>query len=394
LNRVPAIDKLFGALSALPYSGGRLTWPAVLVAWAGVSPTDSTVARSLNDEQVWPGFERDRALAYLKSSPGEQYAHYQTVYSVKPTDLLLESEAEAIRAGGSVVTEEHLTKVLRRKATELTPLGLNVDLLAEHSGSFESPFAPLKSRLVKLREDLSPDKERDQNYLADLASFRRRAMHLLNESFGSGTDLPTAFDQARHTGSVGAFVNLVNAEFTRYDRILGEAEERFVQAQLHQERGAVAGSPATAPSESMADLRALIRTAASPEVVSFLNEAVRCLEIGALRATAIMAWAGAVSELHDAATEYGLKEFEQAARTINPKAHGLAKKDDLQYFDDELLIRSMEKIGFINRTQAGLLLQQLKRRNAYAHPSGVEPSPEEVRALIAELTRIVFSRVR
>jgi hypothetical protein len=39
------------------------------------------------------------------------------------------------------------------------------------------------------------------------------------------------------------------------------------------------------------------------------------------------------------------------------------------------------------------LLQQLKRRNAYAHPSGVEPSVEEVRALIAELTRIVFSGI-
>jgi hypothetical protein len=90
--------------------------------------------------------------------------------------------------------------------------------------------------------------------------------------------------------------------------------------------------------------------------------------------------------------QHGLEEFEAAARTINPKAHSLKKTDDLQYYDDELLVRTMEKIGFLNRTQAGLLLQQLKRRNAYAHPSGVVPSIEEVRALIAELIRIVFSR--
>jgi hypothetical protein len=77
---------------------------------------------------------------------------------------------------------------------------------------------------------------------------------------------------------------------------------------------------------------------------------------------------------------------------VNPKAHHLSKRDDLQYYDDELLLKALEKAGLLNRTELGLLLHQLKRRNAYAHPSGVEPSVEEVRALLSELVQIVFTR--
>jgi hypothetical protein len=328
-------------------------------------------------------------MAYLKGSPPDPYAHYQTVYSVKPTDLLAEMETEAGRLGASVLTEEHVANVLIRKATELRGMGLNLDSLAERTRALDGPFTPLKSRLAKLRIDLSPEKEHDQDFLADLASFRRRAMHLLNQTFGSATDLPTAFSQARQLGRVGTFVDLVSAEFTRYDRILAEAEDRIV-ASSQPQSPPVPYSAVSA--ESLGDLRELSRRVASQEASSFIDEALRCLEIGAFRAAAIMVWAGAVSELHDAAMQHGLEEFEAAARTINPKAHSLKKTDDLQYYDDELLVRTMEKIGFLNRTQAGLLLQQLKRRNAYAHPSGVVPSIEEVRALIAELIRIVFSR--
>jgi hypothetical protein len=140
------------------------------------------------------------------------------------------------------------------------------------------------------------------------------------------------------------------------------------------------------------DLHGLIATIGRAEIASFLDEAVRCLEVGAFRATAIMVWAGAIAVLQDAADQHGLKRIEKAARLVNPKAHDLRHRNDLQYFTDDLLLNTLEKAGLLNKTELGLLLQQLKRRNAYAHPSGVEPSVEEVRAMIAELVRIVFSR--
>jgi hypothetical protein len=140
------------------------------------------------------------------------------------------------------------------------------------------------------------------------------------------------------------------------------------------------------------DLRTLTGAINRAEVRSFLDEALRCLEVGAFRAAAIMAWAGAIAVLQDGADQHGLKIIEEAAKSVNRKAHDLRNRNDLQYFTDDLLLNSFEKAGLINKTELGLLLQQLKRRNAYAHPSGVEPSVEEVRAIIAELVRIVFSR--
>jgi hypothetical protein len=123
-----------------------------------------------------------------------------------------------------------------------------------------------------------------------------------------------------------------------------------------------------------------------------LNEAFVCLEAGALRGAAIMVWAGAIAVMHEAAERHGLKEFERLARSINAKAHTLDRTEDLQYYDDDLFLATFEKAGMISKTQRGILLVQLKRRNAYAHPSGVAPSEEEVRALISELVQIVFNQ--
>jgi hypothetical protein len=391
MKRVPAIDRLFGALAAAGYKGGTLPWQSVMVVWAGVSVTESAIARALNDEQVWPRGLREQAIRWLADPEANQHAYPQGTYSVLPAQLLSKAEGLATKEGASVLQERHVVQAIETDARAMQILGVDLALFVSRTSELEAlehsgRFANLRNRLRQLQANLSPTREHEAAYLADLDSFRRAAVHALNQAFGQGNDLAQAFGDARRLGSIGTFENLVSGELIRYERILADAEERYVEGASEPQRAS------EAPAELLTDLRRVISSAPTRELTSFLSEAVRCLEVQAFRATAIMAWAGAISILHDAAARHGLKELEQAARLVNPKAHHLSKRDDLQYYDDELLLKALEKAGLLNRTELGLLLHQLKRRNAYAHPSGVEPSVEEVRALLSELVQIVFTR--
>src|SRR5258708_31412511 len=82
---------------------------------------------------------------------------------------------------------------------------------------------------------------------------------------------------------MGPFENRVSGELIRYERILADAEERYAEGALEPQRAS------EAPAELLRDLRRVISSAPTRELTSFLSEAVRCLEVRASRATAIMA---------------------------------------------------------------------------------------------------------
>lgn len=121
----------------------------------------------------------------------------------------------------------------------------------------------------------------------------------------------------------------------------------------------------------------------------YVEEAVKCLQVGALRAATVFLWTGAVATLRDLVWARGAAAIAAAAKAHNPKA-SFKKKDDFAYMKDELLLQVAQDLSVIDKTQKARLTEGLDLRNACGHPSSYSPGPKRVSAFIEDVVGIVW----
>lgn len=125
-------------------------------------------------------------------------------------------------------------------------------------------------------------------------------------------------------------------------------------------------------------------------VRTYVEEAVTCLQVGALRAATVFIWTGAVATLRDKLWALGAPAIDNALKTQNQKAVTFKKKDDFAYVKDVTLIQVAQDMGVVDKTQKGQLQAALDLRNACGHPTKYSPGPKKVSAFIEDVVGIVW----
>lgn len=137
-------------------------------------------------------------------------------------------------------------------------------------------------------------------------------------------------------------------------------------------------------------LENLISTLSDVDVVDYLNEAVKCLQINALRATVVFLWSGAVKKLRDDVFSCGTTNVNVAIIKFDPKSKTIQKIDDLVLIKESILLLVAQELGLYDKNQRSVLEDCLNLRNKCGHPGKYKVGPKKVSSFIEDLVGIVF----
>ena len=142
----------------------------------------------------------------------------------------------------------------------------------------------------------------------------------------------------------------------------------------------------------VSNLRTHLSQIGDPDVQAFVEEAIRCLEVGAFRAAVVLSWVGAVALLHRYVVKNKLSDFNAEAQRRSPKWRPAKTPDDLARMKEFDLLQVLESISVIGKNVRQQLEQALQLRNACGHPSSLRISSNIVAAHIEGLLLNVYSR--
>jgi hypothetical protein len=137
-------------------------------------------------------------------------------------------------------------------------------------------------------------------------------------------------------------------------------------------------------------LRKLAAKIPDPEVQQYVDEAILCLSVGALRAATVFLWVGAVMSLRDRVWAKGAPAIDTALKNHNPKARDFKKQDDFSYVNDAALLQIAEDLAVLDKSQKTLLGHALDLRNNCGHPVKYNPGAKKVSAFVEDVVGIVW----
>ena len=138
-------------------------------------------------------------------------------------------------------------------------------------------------------------------------------------------------------------------------------------------------------------LSALLARITDEDVRGYVEEAITCLRFGALRASVVFLWAGAVRTLHMAALTKGEATVNTAIQKLDGKARVVKTADDFAWIKDRTFLDAAPDMGILDKTQKGTLVGALDLRNSCGHPTKYHPGPKKVSAFIEDVVGIVFT---
>lgn len=141
---------------------------------------------------------------------------------------------------------------------------------------------------------------------------------------------------------------------------------------------------------SAGDLEKKAAKVGNADAKEFLEEAIRCVSVGALRAAIVFVWVAAVAELKDRVWATGSTAVTAAVQKANPKAQSLTKKDDLLKINEATLLQVAEDVGVIDKSEKPILAQALDTRNQSGHPNKYRPGFAKVKSHIEDITAILW----
>jgi hypothetical protein len=127
----------------------------------------------------------------------------------------------------------------------------------------------------------------------------------------------------------------------------------------------------------------------------YLEEAMKCLEVGAQRGAIIMSWIASMSHIAGIVDKIGFGPFEKAYRARFPdsRTRKATRKEDLEYYHENDIIQICEDLGIFDRSEKRTLMEDcLGLRNRCAHPGNFSPGPEKVNAYLEDIFSIVFPK--
>ena len=138
-------------------------------------------------------------------------------------------------------------------------------------------------------------------------------------------------------------------------------------------------------------LRSDVLGIADADERDYLEEALKCLGVGAYRGAVLMGWAATINNLHAKIEKAGFGAFHQACAQFMKKPRPVKARADLEYFKDWEILLAVEKMGLFDRNVRAALGVQLDVRNRCGHPGEVKPQIHVVNAFFEEIIQYVLS---
>lgn len=141
----------------------------------------------------------------------------------------------------------------------------------------------------------------------------------------------------------------------------------------------------------VSSLEALLNSISDQEVSDYLDESIKCLSVGALRAAVVFLWAGTIRTIQQDCIGCGAGNADAAIRKHDKKVRTIKKLDDLAYVKESILLLAAQDLGLYDKNQRSTLTDALNLRNKSGHPGKYKPGPKKVSSFIEDVISIVFS---
>jgi len=123
---------------------------------------------------------------------------------------------------------------------------------------------------------------------------------------------------------------------------------------------------------------------------TFVEEAILCLKVGALRATMVFLWAGAMRITQERMMKKNLKSINASIAKYISKPRVVKKIDDLSYFKEKDQLLVAQDLGLFDKNQRSILESALDLRNKCGHPGKYAPGEKKVSSFIEDIISTVF----
>jgi hypothetical protein len=143
----------------------------------------------------------------------------------------------------------------------------------------------------------------------------------------------------------------------------------------------------------VASLESLAAKVQDDATRNYIEEAIKCLQAGALRASVVFLWTGTVARIRDEIwrTAGGKpRPIDTAIKAKRRGARDFKKKDDFSYVQDADLLMLAQDMGVFDKNEKGELSKALDLRNSCGHPTKYSPGEKKVAGLIEDVISIVF----
>lgn len=141
----------------------------------------------------------------------------------------------------------------------------------------------------------------------------------------------------------------------------------------------------------------LLKDVADIHQRSFLQEAIDCYEIGAKRASIVMAWILTVNHLYNYIYKHKKDDFDAVLSNNNDKKVKITKLnsvDDFTEIPEGKFIEFCRSAKIISNDVRKILEEKLGTRNSSAHPSGISISELKATEFIHDLVENVVMKYK
>jgi hypothetical protein len=141
------------------------------------------------------------------------------------------------------------------------------------------------------------------------------------------------------------------------------------------------------------DVSALVQASAAvgeAVVRQYLEEGIKCLSVGARRASVVFLWTGAVRSLQERMLTAGKKQLNAALTKHDPRARTVSSIDHFSYVKDRITVLAALELGILDKSEKDTLLEALGLRNRCGHPAKYNPGEKKVSSFVEDLIQIVF----
>ena len=137
-------------------------------------------------------------------------------------------------------------------------------------------------------------------------------------------------------------------------------------------------------------LKSTLNRIADPEIKDYIEEALKCLHVGALRASVVFLWSGAIRIIQNKLLTFDLTRLNVAIKKFDQKARDISKLDHFSYIKDSISILAVAELGLFDKNQKDTLEESLNLRNRCGHPGKYKAGVKKVSSFIEDVTSIVF----
>jgi len=213
------------------------------------------------------------------------------------------------------------------------------------------------------------------------------------------TATPTAVERCFEVARLQKYSN-ISAYLSQNSKKRPKKTPKFIKSRVGYqiERGAeleIQKTLQTGPArrETSHLLRGLLSKVDDQHKRSFLQEAIDCYEIGAIRASIVLTWILAIHHLYDYIHANQMSAFNAALSKNTDKRIKITtvkKIDDFSEIPEVKFIELARSAGIISNDVRKILDVKLGIRNSSAHPSGVNISEVKATDFIIDLVENVM----